>query len=191
MPLTAGEKLARKREAARRHYQRHKKEIREYGQKYKEQNKERIRERNRVYREQHKEQRREYNRLYDQRNPETPEQRARRLVLRRAAYLRNKDKVLNYNREYHRKTKPWRRQQEDKAGRVRPELCEICGRKPNKRALNFDHCHQRGVFRGWICDNCNRALGLVHDDANHLRKLIAYLERTKDLVSPQLSLPGM
>jgi len=42
----------------------------------------------------------------------------------------------------------------------------------------FDHCHDKGHFRGWICDRCNKTLGLVYDDIDLLKKLISYLEAT-------------
>ena len=78
------------------------------------------------------------------------------------------------------------------AGRVRPDFCDICGGPPlGKKGLHFDHCHQRGHFRGWLCSNCNTALGLVRDDVNHLRKLIAYLQRTSRNTAPQMSLHGI
>jgi len=77
-------------------------------------------------------------------------------------------------------------QREADAGRRKPDHCEVCGDKAN---VHFDHCHQRDVFRGWLCNNCNCALGFVKDDPNRLRMLIAYLERTKDLIAPQLELP--
>lgn len=75
-----------------------------------------------------------------------------------------------------------------RANRPQPDCCEICGK--SDRRLVWDHCHQRGIFRGWICDRCNMLLGCAEDDPNYLRKLIAYLERTKD-VSSQLVLSGM
>src|SRR6188768_2686937 len=39
------------------------------------------------------------------------------------------------------------------AGRPRPTVCELCG---DEGKTVFDHCHQRGHFRGWLCDRCNR-----------------------------------
>lgn len=75
------------------------------------------------------------------------------------------------------------------AGRPRPTVCDSCGRADDR--IVFDHCHQRGHFRGWLCDRCNRVLGVVRDDANVLRKLIAYLKRTSNGVSRQMSLPGI
>ncbi len=59
------------------------------------------------------------------------------------------------------------------AGRPKPEACEIC-EEPGK--VLFDHCHQTGVFRGWICDRCNKTLGHVKDSPTILRKLAVYLE---------------
>jgi hypothetical protein len=79
-----------------------------------------------------------------------------------------------------------------KAGRPRTEFCEVCGDPPrNGKSLAYDHCHQSGQFRGWLCNNCNFALGLVHDDTQRLRKLIAYLERSHKTASPQLVLAGI
>jgi hypothetical protein len=80
-------------------------------------------------------------------------------------------------------------EQEVIAGRERPTVCDICG-KPG-RIIHFDHDHQRGHFRGWICSQDNMALGLVGDDIAVLRKMIPYLERHKTNTSPQLALPGV
>ena len=66
------------------------------------------------------------------------------------------------------------------AGRPRPEVCELCGEPPQGgygRDLVFDHCHQRGVFRGWLCDRCNRTLGQVKDSPALLRAMATYLEQ--------------
>ena len=78
------------------------------------------------------------------------------------------------------------------AGRPRPALCEVCNRRPDpKKGLHFDHCHQRGHFRGWLCRSCNLTLGYVQDDPRILLKLVAYLARTKDGPEEQLSIPGV
>lgn len=62
------------------------------------------------------------------------------------------------------------------AGRVRPNICDVC--KQNNIRIVFDHCHVRGHFRGWICDRCNRVLGLIKDDPKLLKDLARYLERS-------------
>lgn len=59
------------------------------------------------------------------------------------------------------------------AGRSKPGTCEVCG-ELNIRIV-FDHCHLRGHFRGWICDRCNRVLGLVKDSPSLLNNLARYL----------------
>lgn len=55
---------------------------------------------------------------------------------------------------------------------TRPLSCEICG---GKNRVAYDHNHQTGKFRGWLCMKCNTALGLVNEDVEILKKLIAYL----------------
>jgi hypothetical protein len=60
------------------------------------------------------------------------------------------------------------------AGRVRPDNCEICDSSEYK--IVFDHCHVGGQFRGWICDQCNKVLGLIKDSVVVLSKMIDYLE---------------
>lgn len=66
------------------------------------------------------------------------------------------------------------------AGRPRPLICDIC-EKPNARrddVIVYDHCHKHGHFRGWLCDRCNSLLGWADDDAQLLRKMADYLDRT-------------
>jgi hypothetical protein len=104
----------------------------------------------------------------------------------------NPEKVSERNRRY----APIRvavllAQQEAVAGRRVPDRCDACGNPPGKRRLHFDHCHMNGWFRGWLCSPCNQALGLMKDDANRLRKLIAYLKRTKNGTGAQLTLSGI
>lgn len=56
--------------------------------------------------------------------------------------------------------------------------CSLCNKKPIR--LYVDHCHSTGKVRGLICNECNRALGLVRDDRETLRKMIDYLENGGD-----------
>lgn len=99
----------------------------------------------------------------------------------RLYYQKNRERLLaKYKDEYHVTKESERR---------RPNCCDVCG--ATNRPIVWDHCHQRQVFRGWLCTNCNVVLGHVRDDPNHLRKLIAYLERTAKLVPLQLALSGL
>lgn len=56
--------------------------------------------------------------------------------------------------------------------------CEICGLHESQldKRLHLDHCHATGVFRGFLCSKCNRALGLLGDTADGLARALKYLE---------------
>lgn len=52
--------------------------------------------------------------------------------------------------------------------------CVVCG---SRSRIVYDHSHATGLFRGWLCNACNVALGLVRDDPVRLRALAEYLEK--------------
>src|SRR5262245_13626375 len=58
--------------------------------------------------------------------------------------------------------------------RPKPETCEICN---TKSQIVFDHCHASKKFRGWLCNPCNRALGMFNDDPDRFRRAADYLEQ--------------
>ena len=64
------------------------------------------------------------------------------------------------------------------AGRPeRPPLgtpCYNCGRTDKK--LVFDHDHETLEHRGWLCDNCNRSIGMLGDTIESLERAIKYLK---------------
>ena len=64
------------------------------------------------------------------------------------------------------------KQLEKKAGKKKTEQCEICG---SVGKICFDHDHDTGLFRGWICVRCNLVLGLVKDNKELLDQMIKYL----------------
>lgn len=72
--------------------------------------------------------------------------------------------------------------QELEAGRKKPKRCEICY---EHSIINFDHCHNKGFFRGWICRRCNLVLGFVKDDQVLLRNLAQYLDNSYDETRPE------
>jgi hypothetical protein len=55
---------------------------------------------------------------------------------------------------------------------AKPTGCQICGREGE---LVFDHCDDVKRFRGWICRQCNAAIGLLGDDADRVQAALAYL----------------
>jgi hypothetical protein len=61
--------------------------------------------------------------------------------------------------------------------RPRPRACECCGSSPAEKSLCVDHCHVSAAFRGWLCDKCNRGLGMLGDNIEGLMNAVRYLER--------------
>lgn len=63
--------------------------------------------------------------------------------------------------------------------------CAICECELNKDGENkamsavIDHDHESEVTRGLLCNNCNRAIGLLKEDINVLQKAIYYLDGWK------------
>lgn len=62
--------------------------------------------------------------------------------------------------------------------------CKICSnaetavdaRYGKIKSLALDHCHTTGKLRGFLCDNCNRALGLLKENSTYFEKAIEYLK---------------
>lgn len=59
-----------------------------------------------------------------------------------------------------------------KGQKSRDGLCEICRREGR---IIWDHDHASGDHRGWLCINCNQALGLVRDSIEILSRMERYL----------------
>lgn len=59
------------------------------------------------------------------------------------------------------------------------EVCATClSNNPGQNGdWHVDHCHKTGTFRGILCAHCNAALGLIKDNPETLRRMIAYLEK--------------
>lgn len=61
-------------------------------------------------------------------------------------------------------------------------LCAICKQEgfkldpASKNLLVVDHCHVTGKVRGLLCHNCNRALGLLKDNPENLKRALNYLK---------------
>lgn len=109
-----------------------------------------------------------------------PESRERALLNQKRANAKyvaslNPEEFKEYNRK--KAQKHVRQKRERLAGTSRPDVCDVCT-KPGygQQGIVFDHDHNTGKFRGWLCNSCNVVLGYVHDDSEILLKLSAYLE---------------
>ena len=62
--------------------------------------------------------------------------------------------------------------------------CAICPVKLSDKVLSkshVDHCHETGVIRGVLCNNCNRGIGHLMHDSQILLNASRYVERSKPL----------
>ncbi|NQZ78359.1 MAG: endonuclease VII domain-containing protein [Ekhidna sp.] len=70
--------------------------------------------------------------------------------------------------------------------------CKICRsegfvlNKNSKMKLCIDHCHTTGRFRGLLCHNCNRGIGLFQDNAEFLKNAVSYIKSSETIENHQL-----
>lgn len=60
-------------------------------------------------------------------------------------------------------------------GGVLPTVCDCCGQQAKRLVL--DHCHDKEVARGWLCDRCNIAIGNLGDTLEGVMNAVKYLEK--------------
>ena len=53
--------------------------------------------------------------------------------------------------------------------------CLCCGAT---KPLVLDHCYETNTFRGYICSDCNTAIGKLGDTYEGVKQALIYLERT-------------
>lgn len=134
-------------------------------------NPEKVLEQARRYRAKHPETNKKAKEKYRANNLEVCKLREREYQTARRKNDPEAQKIRNEHFKIRREAKMW-----DIAGRPRQDSCELCF---DKVMTVFDHCHDGGHFRGWICDRCNRVLGSVKDDIHLLQAMIKYLENDR------------
>ncbi len=84
------------------------------------------------------------------------------------------------------------KEQYDALWEAQAGLCGICGLqlrqrmtytetgpRTSKDTAAIDHCHATGKVRGFLCQCCNRAIGLMYDDPVKLEAGAAYIRKTQ------------
>ena len=86
------------------------------------------------------------------------------------------------------RTIEWKKRNRDKVQQMhirwkygvsaKPSVCDVCrGVSTNGRRIAVDHDHATGRVRGFLCNGCNIAIGMVKEDPDRLRRLAEYLEK--------------
>ncbi len=103
----------------------------------------------------------------------------------------NKDRIKGYNRVESARAASRRRtvrnygitvEQYAEMLKQQHGVCAICGepethiRKGTLCQLAIDHDHETGQIHGLLCNNCNRAIGLLQDNSDTLRRAADYLD---------------
>lgn len=158
----AAENARRKaqRQAKPEHYKTY---SRTYGAKWKRENPDKVNENNRRWREKNPEKALEMRLRWEQKHAERMQNDPEYFAACKA-----REKAKNEEQKRKRDLK--------RAGEVRPDNCTVCGKGGVE--ICWDHCHQSGKFRGWLCHPCNWILGFAEDSPELLRKLAEYLEKT-------------
>jgi hypothetical protein len=102
------------------------------------------------------------------------ENREKTSAYNKAAYSRNpeKYKFLNLRSKYGISQEDYNAILVKQGG-----VCAICGQANwNGSGPHVDHDHVTGQVRGLLCNYCNPALGMVHDDPKIARAIAVYLE---------------
>lgn len=87
-------------------------------------------------------------------------------------HKQNKDRLDNRCRDCIKEHSNIRRELHKNAPK-KPQYCECCGRTP--KVWHLDHNHMNNTFRGWLCDKCNTAIGILGDDLLGVTNAMNYL----------------
>lgn len=159
--------------------------LKEYRKKYQKENKDRLSEKSRKYHKEHKDRQNEMCRKYYKKNRERLLEVVKRYreenrdkIRERARKRSIKNKFKNAARKLCKQGCEITEKQLKGLYKQQNKQCKICGKdlKNNKIETAIDHCHNTNKVRGWLCQRCNRGLGIFNDSPSLLRKAANYLE---------------
>lgn len=102
---------------------------------------------------------------------------------RKHAYIKNRNRTLyNKYKITHDEYMELLTKQNNSCGICNITLEQFQAKARSKNGLDkrqkmfaVDHCHKTNKIRGLLCNNCNRAIGLLGDTANNLKNAYNYL----------------
>lgn len=105
-------------------------------------------------------------------------------IARRVNYTRERGRKENLRQNYGITVQQYEEMLVAQGG-----VCLVCGQPETamngrtKEIQNFhvDHCHTTGRVRGLLCQACNIAYGVMNEDPERIRLLLAYAEKQKEL----------
>jgi len=191
--LTEEERKERDKERSRRdsrlYYQRHPEKVKALNKKSYEENKESRNAYSREYYKKNKEKIKAQRKGYEAKNKE-------KIAARAKLYsIENRDKIKDWRKGYLLENKAKYRKNylkreygitmEDYENMLIEQdgMCKCCGLPGidnRDRILHIDHNHETNKVRGLLCDNCNRALGMVKDSIKTLESMIEYLKSNQE-----------
>lgn len=59
------------------------------------------------------------------------------------------------------------------------KCCAICKSSNSSKDYAIHHCHNTGIVRGILCDNCNTGIGLLKEDIEIINSAVMYLKKYK------------
>jgi hypothetical protein len=59
--------------------------------------------------------------------------------------------------------------------------CDCCRKTSYSKRIVFDHDHETLTHRGWVCDGCNRSIGMLGDNEDGLVEALVYISKDKTL----------
>lgn len=148
--------IVKRREAQKEYYQKHS---------------EKIKLRKKKWREEHP----EYHKQYRMEHTEQEKIRARKWALNnpdKAKLIERKNRLKKYGITVEIYDEMFKNQNGVCAICLKPELMKCKG---TTRGLSVDHNHTTGEVRQLLCDNCNKAIGLLKDSSLLAQNVMNYL----------------
>lgn len=63
-----------------------------------------------------------------------------------------------------------------------PYPCDCCNKHIiTTKTIQLDHCHKTGLFRGWLCKECNISMGNLGDNISGILHVIKYMNKSEKM----------